>query len=171
MQQRTRSTLGTLSMVVFGLTIGFIDPQATNARTLAACDHLVTGTYLTTFTDADGNFTGRSILTLSVDGTLLSIDSSQGGLKGAFNPFTAAQGTWQCTGSHTFTATALDFTLAGSEGPDIGIARLNYKAMVDQETKAVEGTIELRFFPLKENPLADRMTPSVTFSFVGQRIL
>jgi len=169
MQQRRRSRIGALSIVVFGLTLGFLGPQVTNARPLTDCDHF-TGTYLTTLTDADGNFASRSILTLSVDGTLLSSNSSQGGLKGVFNPFTTAQGTWQCTGSQAFAATVLDFTLEGSAGPDLGIGRLDYKAMVDRETQAVEGTVELRFFPLKGNPLSDKTTLSGTFSFVGQRI-
>jgi hypothetical protein len=169
MLRRRRSMLGALSMVAFGLTLGFLNPQVANARTPAACDHFM-GTYLATLTDADGNLATRTILTLSVDGTLMSSNSSQGGLKGIFNPYTTAQGTWQCTGSQTFAATALDFTLEGSVGPDLGIARLDYKATVDRETQAIEGTVELRFFPLKGNPLSDKTTLSSAFTFVGQRI-
>jgi hypothetical protein len=181
MQQCRRSRLSTLSMAVFGLTLGFLAPQVANARTVGDdCSKLVAGTYLTTFTDADvgfkrrriedGKFMGRSIITLSGDGTLLSIDSSQGGFEGAYNPFTTAQGSWQCTGKQTFAATAWNFTLPGSMSPDLGIARLDFKAMVDQETQAISGTIEVRFFPLRGNPLADEVEPWGVFSFVGGRM-
>ena len=181
MQQRRRSKLGMLRVVVFGLTLGFLGPQVTHARSVADdCIRLVVGTYLTTFTNIDIRFTGRrgtgvaflsrSLLTLSNDGTLLSIDSSQGGVEGVFNPFTHAQGSWQCTGKQTFIATSLNFTLAGSEGSDLGIARLDYRAIVDQETQAIKGTTELRFFPLRGNPLTDEVELSGAYSFVGQRI-
>ena len=172
MQQRRRSKLGTLSMVVFGLTLSFLDPQVTNAaKFISTCYSLVTGSYLTTIANADGDFVGRSILTLSGDRTASSIDSSQGGLEGSFNPFSSAHGSWQCTGKQTFVATNLNFTFAGSVAPDLGIARVDFKAMVDRETQVVEGTIELRFFPLRGNPMVDKTTPWGTFTFVGQRII
>jgi hypothetical protein len=169
MQKRRPSILGTLSIMVLVSTLGFLAPQETNAAT-RRCDHLVVGTYLTTVTNAKGSITSRSILTLSGDGTLASIESNQAGLEGVFNPFTDAQGSWQCTDAQTFTGTSLNFTLAGSVSPDRGIARLDFKATVDKETHAVKGTMELRFFPLKGNPLADEVELSAVFSFVGQRI-
>ena len=67
MQQRRRSKLGTLSMVVFGLTLSFLDPQVTNAaKFISTCYSLVTGSYLTTIANADvaglpGSFLKRSI--------------------------------------------------------------------------------------------------------------
>jgi len=124
------------------------------------CSDLVTGTYLTTITDADGNFASRSILTFFGDRNLSTIDSSQGFPP---PPFTDAQGTWQCTGNQTLTAAALDFSLPG---PNPRIARLDFT--VDLETQGLEGTIELRFFPLRGNPLADEATLVGTFSFVAQ---
>jgi hypothetical protein len=169
MQQRRRSVLGTLSILVLGPTLVFLAPQVTNAAT-RRCDHLVVGTYLTTVTDAKGSITSRSILTLSGDGTLASIESNQGGLEGVYNPFTDAQGSWQCTGTQTFTGTSLNFTLAGSVSPDLGIARLDFKATVTKETHAVKGTMELRFFPMSANPLEDKVPPFATFSFEGQHI-
>ena len=140
MQQRRRSTLGMLSMVVFGLTLSFFDPQVTKAKIeVDACKRLVVGTYLTTFTDeisdfkgrrsASSKFISRGLLTLFYDGTVSNIDSSQGGIEGVFNPFTNAQGSWRCTGNQTFIATYLNFNLAGSEGPDLGIARIDVKAI------------------------------------------
>jgi hypothetical protein len=168
-QQRRLPTLGTLSVLIIGLTLGFLNPQVTNAAS-RRCDHLVVGTYLTTVTDADGNVMSRSILTLSGDGTLASIESNQDGLENVYNPFSDAQGSWQCTGIQTFTATSLNFTLAGSMSPDRGIARTDYKATVDKETHAVEGTIKLRFFSMRANPLKDKVPAFATFSFTGQHI-
>jgi hypothetical protein len=169
MQKRRPSILGTLSIMVLVSTLGFLAPQETNAAT-RRCDHLVVGTYLTTVTNAKGSITSRSILTLSGDGTLASIESNQAGLEGVFNPFTDAQGSWQCTDAQTFTGTSLNFTLAGSVSPDRGIARLDFKATVDKETHAVKGTMELRFFKMRANPLKDKMPPFATFSFEGQQI-
>jgi hypothetical protein len=166
MQQRRRPSL---SMLIVGLMFSFLAPQETNAAT-RRCDHLVVGTYLTTVTDAKGSITSRSILTLSGDGTLAIIESNQGGLEGVYNPFTDAQGSWQCTGTQTFTGTSLNFTLAGPASPDIGIARLDFKATVDKEAHVVKGTMQLRFFSISANPLKDKVSPFATFSFEGQQI-
>ena len=166
MRRGRRPYLGAL---VLGLTLCILDPQVTNAAN-RRCDHLVVGTYLTTVTDAKGNITSRSILTLSGDGTLASIESNQAGLEGVYNPFTDAQGSWQCTGTQTFTGTSLNFTLAGSVSPDRGIARLDFKATVDKKTHAVKGTMELRFFSMSANPLKEKVPPFASFSFVGQHI-
>jgi hypothetical protein len=169
MQQRRRPSRGRLSMLIVGLMLGFLDSQMTSAAS-RRCDHLVVGTYLTTVTDAKGSITSRSILTLSGDGTLATIESNQGGLEGVYNPFTDAQGSWQCTGTQTFTGTSLNFTLAGPVSPDIGIARVDLKATVDKETHAVKGTMELRFFSIGANPLKDKVPPFASFSFVGHHI-
>ena len=169
MQLRRRPSLRRLSILIVALMLGFLDSQMTSAAS-RRCDHLVVGTYLTTVTDAKGSITSRSILTLSGDGTLATIESNQGGLEGVYNPFTDAQGSWQCTGTQTFTGTSLNFTLAGPVNPDIGIARLDFKATVDKETHAVKGTMELRFFSIEANPLKDKEPPFASFSFVGQHI-
>ena len=166
MQQRRRPSL---SILIVGLMLSFLAPQETNAAT-RRCDHLVVGTYLTTVSDAKGSITSRSILTLSGDGTLATIESNQGGLEGVYNPFTDAQGSWQCTGTQTFTGTSLNFTLAGPANTDIGIARLDFRATVDKETHAVKGTMELRFFSIAANPLKDKVPLFAAFSFEGQQV-
>ena len=135
------------------------------------CSDLVTGTYLTTITNANGDFASRSILTFFGDGNLSTIDSSQGGVPATFNPFTDSQGTWQCTGDQTFVATVLNFPLPGSNGNVVGLARLDIAATVDQETQGLEGTIELRFFKLLDDPLNPTTWPTdgpFNFTFEGQ---
>jgi hypothetical protein len=92
------------------------------------------------------------------------------GLEDVCNPFTDAQGSWQCTGTQTFTGTSLNFTLAGPANTDIGIARLDFRATVDKETDAVKGTMKLRFFSIDANPLRDKVPLFATFSFEGQQI-
>ncbi len=131
------------------------------------CSDLVTGTYLTTITNADGSFASRSTLTFHGDGNVSIIDSAQGGVAATFDPFTDSQGTWQCTGDQTFVVTALNFTF----GNVVGLARLDFTATVDQETQGLEGTIELRFFELHDDPLNPATLPTdgpFNLTFEGQ---
>jgi hypothetical protein len=74
-------------------------------------------TYFLTVLNSDGSFASRQVFTLTEDGNVVVGDSAQGGVTGAFNPFTTAQGTWECGSRSSPTqanATTLDFSLPGS---------------------------------------------------------
>ena len=137
------------------------------AGSAQACRTPAAGTYLTSIFDAQGNLASRSILTLAEDGTLSSIDSNQGGIPGAFNPFTQNAGEWSCTGPASLTASAISFSLPGPEGEQKQLARNDLSATVDRRTKELEGTIELTFFPFTANPFQDAGT--ATFGFGSRR--
>lgn len=134
----------------------------------AVCRNFVTGTYLTTIKDAYGKFASRALITLTEEGNLISSDSNQGGVSGQFDPFTTSQGTWVCNGNREITARALNFSLSNKGGS--GIARNDFKASFNPTTQTVQGTIELRLFDLKTNPLQGNGKNGGSFFFTGQLI-
>lgn len=163
-------TLGVLSALSISDVLNIHKVQAesvedTNSEQ-AVCRKFVSGTYLTTIKDVNGNFASRGLITLTKDGNFIVDDSSQGGVAGVFNPFTTAQGTWTCTGKNEITARALDFSLSNQGGT--GIGRIDYRATFDPKTKTVQGTIVLRLFELQANPLLDDGQDGGTSSFTGQ---
>ncbi|MBW4478479.1 MAG: hypothetical protein KME54_16840 [Tolypothrix brevis GSE-NOS-MK-07-07A] len=81
----------------------------------------------------------------------LVADSNQGGVVGAFNPFTNSQGAWKCRNGE-ITAKTLNFTLSGSEGSTGGIARQNFSVRFNRRTQTLQGTINLRLFDLTITP-------------------
>lgn len=132
----------------------------------------VVGAYLVTVTDSTGNFASRQVLTLSEDGNAFVVNSNQGGLTGAFNPFTSEQGSWNCERSPlrspVATATVLDFSLPGSVAGAQTIARGDYQISFAPLPQTISGSIALRFFPLTGNPLAKPLPPPAsTFTFTG----
>ena len=133
-----------------------------------ACAHLLAGTYLTQIVDSQGSLLSRSILTFQQGGTLLSLDSNQAGIATQFNPFTANSGEWTCAGRTSLAASTLSFTLPGSEGPEPGLARSDFQVRIDPRTRALEGTIELIFFPLSGDPLNGVGVSAGVFSFTAQ---
>ena len=157
--------------LVVGMTGGTIYPLSAQAQVPSqACLSLVAGTYLLSITDAQGNATSRAIFTFHDDGTFSTIDSSQAGVVGQFNPFTDTQGPWACTGINTFTASGLNFDLSGSESTEGGLARADYTAEINQQTGELKGELELRFFPLNGNPLTDEGRSGGSFSFTALRV-
>ena len=141
--------------------------EAPNYRD-ADCRSLVSGTYLTTLSQ-DGTTASRAIITLTQDGNIFVVDSNQGGVPGAFNPFGDSQGAWKCTGNREITATTLNFSYPGSEGPG-SLARQNFRVTFDPSTGAVQGTLTRRFFNLNANPLEDDAPVGGTFNLTGQRV-
>jgi hypothetical protein len=84
-----RAAVSTLLIAACGLGMiqtGFADTERD------ACDGLV-GTYVTTFTDREGVFSSRGLMTFTASGVLLVNDSAQGGVPGIWDPFSATQGT------------------------------------------------------------------------------
>ncbi|MGH7999003.1 MAG: hypothetical protein ACREPR_06145 [Brasilonema sp.] len=142
-------------------------PVADNDNEQKVCRKSVTGTYLITLKNASGDFTSRSLITLTADGNFVFSDSNQGGISGRFNPFTTGQGTWKCTGKKEVSARALDFSFSDQGGT--GIARNDYLATFDPQTHTVTGTINLQFFDLQGNPLEGDVQSGST-SFTGQRV-
>jgi len=134
----------------------------------AICRKFVAGTYLTTIKDANGKFASRALITLTEEGNLITSDSNQGGVSGQFDPFTTSQGTWVCNGNRAITGRALNFNLSNKGGS--GIARNDFKASFNPITQTVEGTIELRLFDLKSNPLQGNGQNGGSFFFTGQLV-
>ena len=133
------------------------------------CPVGVAGSYLVSFNFSDGAFSSRGVLSLFKDGNLVVNDSSQGGLKNAWDSFTSGQGAWRCAGWGTFHAVSINFNIPGQIDPDGGLARLDYEGHVDRNGR-IDGTVELRLFELHQDPLNDVVTPADVFTFNGQRI-
>jgi hypothetical protein len=113
------SALGTV--LCCGMAVG-------EARADDACAPL-SATYLLTVLNSDGSFASRQV-TLTGDRNVIVDDSAQGGVTGAFNPFTTAQGTWECEARSTpiqADATTLDFSLPGSVSGGQTIGRTDYE--------------------------------------------
>lgn len=155
--------ISTLSALSFSALANPLKAEAQTPKVEDTCGKSVAGTYLITIKDSTGKFASRQLITLTRDGNVIIGDSNQGGISGVFNPFTAAQGTYQCVGQTKIRARALDFALPG------GIARDDYQATFNLTTKTVTGTIALSFFGLTDNPLGSG-TVAGTFTFEGQFI-
>lgn len=119
------------------------------------------GTYLTTITDANTNaFASRSVITLSADHAMSSIDSGQGGP--AFQ-FSSQMGTWANPASGVVGRT-LDFSF-----PSAGIARVDYIfTTINKDTAS--GTITLTVFGLNDDPQGSGGTVAGHFNFTGVKV-
>ncbi|WP_100903610.1 hypothetical protein [Nostoc flagelliforme] len=146
------------------------------------CRRFVAGTYiLSTF--LNGEFVGRRVITLTLDGNFFSIDSNQGGSQGVpkaaqsfpNNRFTDGQGVWKCSQSGEFIATAFNFNFPApqSTGP-VTTGRADYRATFNPVSQTVEGTFEIRTFNLSANPLDNNVPVGegepFRFTFTGERV-
>jgi hypothetical protein len=134
-----------------------------------SCSSFVRGTYLTTILDAKGQFASRGVITLTADGNIFVTDSNQGGVARVFNPFGDTQGVYTCTGNREIRATGVNFGFSGPDGVN-DIARSDIKAMFNQSTQSVQGTITVRAFALNANPLKEEGLVVGTSTFTGQRV-
>lgn len=141
--------------------------EAPNYRD-ADCRSLATGTYIGAIS-TNGNVVVRSITTLTQDGNIFVVESTQSGIPGVINPFGDAQGAWKCTEDGKITATTLNFSYPGAEGPGF-LARTDYSATLDPQTQMLEGTLTVRFFDINANPLEADAPVVGTFDLVGQRV-
>jgi hypothetical protein len=162
------STLSTFT-IAHALNPQFAIAQPEEVTPLSKCSKFVTGTYLTTIVDANGNFASRGMITLTQDGNIFVIDSNQGGVKDSFNPFGDTQGAYKCTGNREISATGINFGFPGDDGVN-DIARSDIGATFDQQTQTVQGTITVRSFALNANPLSEEGSVVGTFPFTGQRV-
>jgi len=126
-------------------------------------DNAVSGSYLTTITDANGS-TSHAVITLHADHTVTVIDSGQEG--GAFPPFSSQQGTWATSSSGVVVARTINWRFPFATE---GSARVDYK-FTTIETNQVIGTGALTFFPPNGNPLDGGGTLATTFNFTGTRV-
>ncbi len=163
-------TIGVLSTVsilnIWNIHEVKAESEINTNKEQAGCSNFVTGTYLATIKDANGNFASRALITLTKEGNLIVDDSNQGGISGQFDAFTTSQGIWVCNGRRAITARALNFSISSSGST--GIARNDYSATFNPKTQTVEGTIDLSFFGLRDNPLQGNGQNGGSFSFTGQ---
>lgn len=148
----------------------------------ASCRRLAVGTYiLSTF--LNGEFVGRRVITLTLDGNFFSIDSNQGGTQGVpsaaqsfpNNRFTDGQGVWKCNQSGEIIATALNFNFPAPQSRNsVTTARADYRATFNPVSQTVQGTFEIRTFNLNANPLDNNVPVGqgepFKFTFTGQRV-
>jgi D-alanine-D-alanine ligase-like ATP-grasp enzyme len=113
-------------------------------------------TYIVTVTSG-GAFASRQVVTLHPDHSIFVIDSNQETANGSFS---SEQGVWNSTGTQ-FVAHLFDF----SYSPQSNFARADYAFTVGPLGR-VKGTITLRVFPIKGNPL-ESGTVIGTFAFAG----
>ena len=118
----------------------------------------VAGTYITTYTDREGVFSSRGLMTFLSDGVLLVSDSAQGGVPGVWDPFSTEQGAWRCEGTKDggtgIRAVALNFVLP-RDGRSPSFSRVDYQAMVDTANGKLTGNATLSFYGSKDLEGAD----------------
>ena len=112
------------------------------------------GTYLSTITDANGDFASQSTIIFGADRSMSVVDSTQ-----IVVGFTDSQGSWRRSGTSSFVGVTLNFPTARAE----------YTGTFDGQT--VEGQITLLFFGPGEDPLRDEGTLGGVFDFVAERIV
>ncbi|MBW8637362.1 hypothetical protein K1W69_09200 [Hoeflea sp. WL0058] len=120
------------------------------------------------------NWVGRMLLTLTVGGNAIFTDSAQSGIYG-YQPFTDAQGVWECLGekdgSGKVRVMLLDFTSSTAREPEAKIARLDFEAHYDIENGEIEGDAVLRFAPLTVDPYeVDKFNAPRDYPFSGSRL-
>lgn len=112
-----------------------------------ACRALA-GTFVTSVSDIERVFSSRGFATFTADGVFLMTDSGQAGVPGIYEPFSTAQGAWQCLGAEgdkiTAAATGLNFVLPG-EGRTTSFGRTDYRLSLDTKTGVLSGIVELSF--------------------------
>lgn len=163
-----------LTGAALGLGLLSVDAHAgaTNLP-LSACGKLA-GTYLTSVFNSAGVFQLRGLLTFTPAGAMFVIESAEGGLPGIVNPYSDAQGAWRCVARDgagiEARATVLNFTYPGPLGPQQFVARVDYDITMGPASRTIEGSLELRLFPLQGDPLHTPSPPIGEFTFEGERV-
>jgi hypothetical protein len=143
----------------------------------AACAGIA-GTYVTTFTDREGVFSSRGLMTFTSDGVLLVADSAQGGVPGVWDPFSSAQGAWSCLaadgGKLSVNALGLNFVLP-ADGRTPAFARVDYRAGFEITAGTLSGSATLHIGSGKDLEGADPMARAGRlvdeFHFDGVRVV
>ena len=129
-----------LSLIVFG------QQQLILAKDVKDLGKKVSGTYLGVGTDS------AHILQIHEDGTLtvnFSIQFSGGALGRGFSE---TYGSWEKTGKHELTATAVDLTFQIDNGEFFGVAPAKYVLTFNDEFTTAILTCEGAIFPVGVNP-------------------
>ncbi|HCF26150.1 MAG TPA: hypothetical protein DEV81_02750 [Cyanobacteria bacterium UBA11049] len=142
--------------------------QRTGANT-AICHSTITGTYLATITRFNPDATFRGVITLTQDGNIFVTNSVQSGIANLFNPYSDSQGAWKCISNGEISATTLNFSYPGANGPG-QIVRAEYRIIVNPQTQMLQGIITSRFFDLEANPLGTDAQVVNTYTFTAQRV-
>jgi hypothetical protein len=143
----------------------------------AACGGLV-GSYVTTFSDREEVFSSRGLMTFTSDGLLLVSDSAQGGVPDVWDPFSTAQGTWNCLAEEdeklSISAVGLNFVLP-PDGRTPFFARVDYKASLDTKTGKLLGSATLSFTSSEDlegaDPVDNPGSVVDEFHFDGERVV
>jgi hypothetical protein len=139
---RTAGAVG-LAAAIWIMTTG---PLGAADQDPGACAGIA-GTYVTIFTDREGVFSSRGLMTFTSDGVLLVTDSAQGGVPGVWDPFSAAHGAWSCVaadgGKLSVSAMGLNFVLP-TDGRTPAFARVDYQASLEVKTGMLSGSATLR---------------------------
>ncbi len=114
------------------------------------------------------------LLTLTVGGNALFTDSAQNGIYG-YQPFTDAQGVWECLGeadgSGKVCVMLLDFTSSTAREPEAKIARMDFEAHYNMESGEITGDAILRLAPLTVDPYdVENFNAPRDYSFSGLRL-
>ena len=154
-----------------------LTPLSAAETGLAACGSVV-GTYVTTFSDREGVFSSRGLMTFTSDGIFLMSDSAQGGVPGIYDPFGSAQGAWSCLAADgeklSISAVGLNFVLP-ADGRTPSFGRVDYQAGLDTKSGMLSGSATLRITAGKDlegaDPI-DKPGPVVDkFHFDGERVV
>ncbi|MDO9104339.1 MAG: hypothetical protein Q7U57_05190 [Methylovulum sp.] len=169
--KNNKTSLLALAGLMAALILPTVPFNAAAADTGNACRALISGTYLATISNPDGSFASRAVLTFNSDGNLSSADSNQGGMAGGFNAFTTSLGSWHCEDRRTLHGTVINFSLPGVASAEGGIARSDYQASFNVRKQTIQGTIDVRFFGLTDDPYqVDLPAPAISVTFEGGRV-
>ena len=113
------------------------------------------------------------LLTLSADGILSSIQSTQfsGGAGGV--GFTNQQGVWRRTGEETIDAQVLDIVYDIATGAFTGITLASYQLTFLEKRQQVQGTVTGKIYPVGVDPLNPGSAAPIaefTDAFEAQRV-
>ena len=155
-----------------GLAAAFVQAPAAEADCAAAV-----GTYLTSISDREGVFSSRGLMTFAAGGVLTMSDSAQGGVPGAWDPFSSSQGAWRCEagkdGTLDAAAVALNFVLP-ADGRRPALARVDYKIHFEPGNGAISGSATLHLTDGMDleaaNPMEQPGKLMDEFQFDGVRV-
>ena len=154
---------------IFGLVFaaGGLLALPGDGQTTEGFGERVAGTYF--IEQSTGSF---RVITLTSDGGLSAIDSSQGRSlieKGV--EFTSQHGSWQQNGAQALIATVIDFGVGADT--TVGTTVATYELSFGRNFDTAEGVFTLLFFAPGVNPFTDDAEPidePVEFTLKGSRV-
>jgi hypothetical protein len=155
------STIGALAVMLL-LSLVLSHGVEADSREVGFFGKLVAGTYVVSLEPADGI---SRILTISADGNLSSIQSTQFATGAGGLSFSNQQGAYKHTGPREITATVVDIDTDPVTNEFRGIAIAIYVLKFDPSFNSVKGTVDGKTFAAGVNPLnPGGATPLATFT-------